>query len=217
MTSSLEISFTLPNLGTLIYYVVFVLAIPAFLLQIGALDVFKYYFPAIVMFASVLTKSGEPRYFQSLYPQTVETTSAFFSKNIMNLLAIIGILTNCLVVGMATGNLVLGLVTGVLAFTFTFPVANQLLPFIIEQVDNLLKDITVVGTRFPGNWHKYFTGIVFIIFFMALQMVVLRLVKNTNLVATLSGNNNTTSNGNNVATAVNNMRNAGNTKPTHAQ
>jgi hypothetical protein len=215
MSSSLEISFTLPNLGTLIYYVVFVLAIPAFLLQVGALDVFKYYFPAIVMFASVLTKSGEPRYFQSLYPQNVETTSAFFSKNIMNLLAIIGILTNCLVVGMATGNLVLGLVTGVLAFTFTFPVANQLLPFIIEQVDNLLKDITVVGTRFPGNWHKYFTGIVFIVFFMALQMVILRLVKNTNLVATLN-NNIATGNGNNVVTAVNNMYNTGNAKQTNS-
>jgi hypothetical protein len=192
MASSLEISFTLPNIGTLLYYIIFVLGIPAFLLQIGAYDTFKYYFPALVMLASVLTKSGEPRYFQNLYPQNIENTSAFFSKNIMNLLAIVGILTNCLVVGMVSGNLMLGLVTGVLAFTLTFPVANQLLPFIIEQVDNLLKDITVVGTRFPGNWHKYFTGIVFIVFFLALEVVLLRLVKNTNLVATL--NNSTNSN-----------------------
>jgi hypothetical protein len=188
MASSLEITFTLPNLGTLIYYVIFVLGIPAILLQMGAYDTFKYYFPAMVMLASVLTVSGEPRYFQNLYPQQVKTTSAFFSKNIMNLLAIIGILTNCLVVGMATGNLVLGLVTGVLAFAFTFPVANQFLPFIIVQTDFLLKDITVAGTRFPGNWHKYFTGVVFILFFMALEVIVLRLVKNTNLNASLANN-----------------------------
>ena len=190
MSSTLEISFSLPNLGTLLYYVIFVLGIPVILLQMGAYDTFKYYFPVIVMLASVLTVSGAPRYFQNLYPQEVNTTSAFFSKNIMNLLAIIGILTNCLVVGMTTGNLVLGLVTGMLAFIFTFPVANQFIPFIIEQVDFLLKDITVKGTRFPGNWHKYFTGIVFIVFFLAMEVVILRIVKNTNMVSTIRNSTN---------------------------
>jgi hypothetical protein len=188
MSSRLEISFTLPNLGTLLYYIIFVLSIPAFLLQTESYNAFKYYFPIMVMLASVLTVSGEPRYFQNLYPKDVETTTAFFSKNIMNLLAIIGILTNCLVVGMVSGNLVLGLVTGVLAFIFTFPVANQFMPFIIDQVDYLLKSVTVKGTRFPGNWHKYLTGIIFIVFFMALQVVILRLVKNTNITS-LTNNN----------------------------
>jgi len=211
MTSSLEFTFTLPNLGTLLYYIIFVLSIPSILLQMESYDTFKYYFPAMVMFASVLTVSGEPRYFQNLYPQDVETTSAFFSKNIMNLLAIIGILTNCLVVGMASGNLILGLVIGVLAFSFTFPVANQFLPFIIEQVDFLLKDITVKGTRFPGNWHKYFTGIVFIVFFLALEVVILRLVKNTNLISSLKNSNNlntsNTTNTNNKNTRNTNITN----------
>lgn len=184
--SYLQISLRLPNLGTLIFYLVFVLGIPAVLIQMNAISIFKFYFPAVVMLASTLTVSGAPRYFQNLYPQTADNTAAFFSKNIINLLAIMGILVNCLVVGMTTGNLVLGLVTGVVAFMLTFPVANQFIPFIIKQTDRLLKDVTVTGTRFPGNWHKYFTGIVFIIFFMAFELVVLRLFKNSNLASTLN-------------------------------
>lgn len=184
--SYLQISLRLPNLGTLLFFLIFVLGIPAVLIQMNAIQAFKFYFPAVVMLASTLTVSGEPRYFQNLYPQEVETTGAFFSKNIINLLAIMGILVNCLVVGMTTGNLVLGLVTGVLAFMLTFPVANQFLPFIIRQTDRLLKDMTVTGTRFPGNWHKYFTGIVFIFFFMAFELVVLRLLKNSNLMTSLN-------------------------------
>ena len=190
--SNIEISFKLPNIGTLIFYAVFVLLIPVLILKIGSYDTFKYYFPMVIMLASTLTVSGAPRYFTNLYPQDVDTTAAFFSKNILNLLAVIGILTNCLVVGMASGNLVLGLVTGILAFCFTFPVANQLLPFIIKQVDYLLKDITVKGTRFPGNWHKYLTGVVFILFFLALEVIILRITKNASFVSGSNsiGNNN---------------------------
>lgn len=202
----LQISLTLPNLGTLLFYLIFVLSIPAGLIQMNAVTMFKYYFPALVMLASTLTVSGEPRYFKNLYPQDITTTHGFFSKNILNLLAIVGILINCLVIGMTTGNLVLGLVTGVIAFILTFPVANQVLPFIIRQSDKLLKDITVKGTRFPGNWHKYFVGIVFIIFFMAFELILLRIVKNSNLVSNLNnntGNNTTRNNGNNL----NNKRN----------
>lgn len=188
--SYLQISLRLPNIGTLIFYLIFVLGIPAILIQLGAVDTFKYYFPVIVMFASTLTVSGEPRYFKNLYPQSINTASGFFSKNILNLLAIMGILANCLVIGMTTGNLVLGLVTGVIAFMLVFPVANHFLPFIIRQTDRLLKDMTVEGTRFPGNWHKYFTGIVFILFFMALELVILKLLKNSNTMTLLNNNNN---------------------------
>jgi hypothetical protein len=202
----LQISLTLPNLGTLIFYLIFVLSIPALLIQMNAVSIFKFYFPALVMLASTLTVSGEPRYFQNLYPQEITTMHGFFSKNILNLLAIIGILLNCLIIGMTTGNLVLGLVTGIVAFMLTFPVANQVLPYLIRQTDRLLKDITVKGTRFPGNWHKYFTGIVFIIFFMAFELIILRIVKNSNLVNNLVTNNNSTTN-NVTRNNTNNRRN----------
>jgi hypothetical protein len=187
--SYLQVSLRLPNIGTLVFYLIFVLGIPAILIQMDAVDIFKYYFPAIIMLASTLTVSGEPRYFKNLYPQKVDTTSGFFSKNILNLLAIMGILANCIVIGMSTGNLVLGLVTGVVAFMLVFPVANHFLPFIIRQTDRLLKDITVAGTRFPGNWHKYFTGIVFILFFMALELVILKVLKNSNTIYQLNNIN----------------------------
>lgn len=178
----LEVKFKLPNLDTLLFYLIFVILIPIFLISANYLDMFKYYFPMIVMLAATLTESGKPRYFVNLYPQTSHNMSSFFSKNILNLLAVMGILTNCLVIGMASGNLILGLYTGVIAFILTFPVANEFLPFIIRQADYLLKDITVKGTRFYGNWHKYFVGIVFILFFMALEVVSLRILHNHYLI-----------------------------------
>ena len=176
MASFLQMCLRVPNLGTLLFFIVFVLAIPSYLVSTNQMDSFKYYLPLLVMVASTLTESGKPRYFQSLYPEQPDTMSAFLSKNFINLLAIVGILINVLVVGMTSNNLVNGLITGVITFMITFPIAGQVIPFFIRQTDYLLKDNTTFV--FHGNWHKYFTGLVFIVAFMSLEMLILRMSNN---------------------------------------
>jgi hypothetical protein len=80
----------------------------------------------------------------------------------------------------------MGLVTGLISLTLTFPVASTIIPFFIRQFDYLLKDNT--RFRFPGNWHKYFTGFVFIVLFMILQSLLLRVLGQSILSAKLINN-----------------------------
>jgi hypothetical protein len=128
------------------------------------------------MMASVLTESGKPHYFDTLYQSVPDTATSWLSKNFINLLAIVGIMLNSIVVGMATGSVLLGLVTSIIAFMIAFPVGGTIIPFFIDYMDKLLRARTTF--RYPGNWHKYFTGIVFIVLFLTLQMILLRQANN---------------------------------------
>lgn len=186
MSGFLQMCLQVPNLGTLLFFVIFVLAVPGYLVYGEQYDMFKFYFPLLVMFAGVLTESGKPRYFQELYPTAPNTLSGFLSKNFIDLMAITAILIATISASMETNNLAMGLVTGLISLTLTFPVASTIIPFFIRQFDYLLKDNTTF--QFPGNWHKYFTGFVFIVLFMILQSLLLRVLGQSILSAKLVNN-----------------------------
>lgn len=186
MAGFLQMCLQVPNLGTLLFFVLFVLAVPGYLVYGEQYDMFKFYFPLLVMFAGVLTESGKPRYFQELYPAAPNTLSGFLSKNFIDLMAITAILIATISASMETNNLAMGLVTGLISLTLTFPVASTIIPFFIRQFDYLLKDNTTF--TFPGNWHKYFTGFVFIVLFMIVQSLLLRVLGQSILSAKLVNN-----------------------------
>ena len=186
MAGFLQMCLQVPNLGTLLFFVLFVLAVPGYLVYGEQYDMFKFYFPLLVMFAGVLTESGKPRYFQELYPATPNTLSGFLSKNFIDLMAVTAILIATISASMETNNLAMGLVTGLISLTLTFPVASTIIPFFIRQFDYLLKDNTTF--TFPGNWHKYFTGFVFIVLFMIVQSLLLRVLGQSILSAKLVNN-----------------------------
>lgn len=197
----IQMCLQVPNLGTLLFYIIAVLLIPSAIVSTGNHKFLaEIYLPSMVMIAATLTTSGEPKLFANLYPEEPENISALLSKNFLNFLAIVGILVNTLVVGISTNNLVLGLISGLMGFIITFPVAGKVIPFFIHRTDIALKERTTF--RFPGNWHKYFVGIVFIITFLSIQLLVLRLTKNIDF--TYNRNNNTPSTPNNTPSTPNN-------------
>ena len=59
---------SIPNLDTIIFYIVFVITIPAILFSSGDFESLKYYLPALVMAAVTLTESGKHDLFTNLYP-----------------------------------------------------------------------------------------------------------------------------------------------------
>lgn len=176
MANFLQVCLNIPNIGTLIFFLIFVLAIPTILVTSEQYDTLKYYLPALVMMASTLTESGKPRYFDTLYQPVPDTATSWLSKNFINLLAITGIMLNSIIVSMSSGSVLLGLVTSIIAFMITFPVGGSIIPFFIRYMDELLKARTTF--RYPGNWHKYFIGFVFIVLFMTLQVILLRQANN---------------------------------------
>ena len=165
----------IPNLDTIIFYLVFVITIPSMLFSSGDYETLKYYLPALVMAAVTLTESGSPDLFANLYPTDCNTTSfsGFLSTNLINGLAVVGILMQSLMVAAATSSITLGLVSGIIIFAITFPMAQQILPFFIREVDDLRNNAIGGRTNFPGNWHKYMAGIIFSVFLLGVQYVML--------------------------------------------
>ena len=172
----INLCLSIPNLDTIIFYIIFVLLIPGYLFSASDYETLKYYLPALIMLAVTLTEAGAPDLFINLYPNQCEqnnTFAGFLSTNIINGLAVVGILVQSLVIAMATSSITLGLVTGLITFSITFPMAQQILPFFIREVDDLRNSAFGGRTRFPGNWHKYMAGIIFSIFLLGVQYVML--------------------------------------------
>ena len=137
MATFLDICLRLPNLGTMLFIVVFVIAIPAYLYANGDIDSFKYYFPFLVMLAITLTEAGKPHSFQKLYPMEPDDVSSFLSINLINALAMIGLLLQCVTAAIQFKSVTLGVTLGVITFAITFPIAQQVLPYF--QNLNLVK------------------------------------------------------------------------------
>lgn len=170
----LNLCLSVPNMDTFIFYIIFVIIIPGQLFASGDYQSLQYYLPALVMAAVTLTEGGSPYYFTNLYPTDYSSTSfsGFLSTNLINCLAVVGILMQSLVISSATSSITLGLVSGLIIFAITFPMAQQILPFFIREIDDL-RNNKFTGVDFPGSWHKYMAGIIFSMFLLGVQYVML--------------------------------------------
>ena len=170
----INLCLSIPNMDTFAFYIIFVIGIPSYLFSSGDYDTLQYYLPALVMAAVTLTESGSPDLFTNLYPTDCTSTkfSGFLSTNIINCLAVVGILIQSLTVSAATSSITLGLVSGLIVFAITFPMAQQILPFFIREVDEL-RNTALGNIYFPGNWHKYMAGLIFSMFLLGVQYVML--------------------------------------------
>lgn len=170
----LNLCLSVPNMDTIAFYIIFVIIIPSQLFISGDYQSLQYYLPALVMAAVTLTEAGKPNLFVNLYPteSTNTTFSGFLSTNIINCLAVVGILLQSLMVASATSSITLGLATGLIIFAITFPMAQQILPFFIREIEELSTN-SFGGINFPGNWHKYMAGIIFSLFLLGVQYVML--------------------------------------------
>ena len=57
---------SIPNLDTIIFYLIFVILIPAYLFSTSDYETLKYYLPALIMIAVTLTEAGKPDFFNNL-------------------------------------------------------------------------------------------------------------------------------------------------------
>lgn len=170
MGSFIDFCFRIPNLGTIAFIVIFIMVIPLFIFNSGNIDMFKYYLPFLVMLAITLTEASDDS-FENLYPTPPNNIASFMSVNIINGLALVGLLGQCVSAAVAFNSVKLGILLGLITFGITFPMAQQILPFFIREGSKTIEENT--NFRYPGNWHKYFIGMAFIILLLGIEYVLI--------------------------------------------
>ena len=183
---------SIPNMGSVLFYLLFIILIPMYLILKGNTDSFNYYFPTIVMLAITITEAGKPNQNQNLYPMPPTNLQGFLSTNIINGLAIVAILIQSISAAVYYNSVYLGVALGFISFIVVFPLAQQLLPFFIRQGDLILREKTTF--KFPGGWHKYILGFIFIIVLLLVQNVIIMAISqqifSTGSSSSSSSNNN---------------------------
>ena len=86
----------IPNLGILLYYLIFVVIVPYILIYANKLSVLKFYMPIMVAFAHLLTKVGSSEMFSSFYQLNPVEFVPFLSSNFINVFSLFGILWQCI-------------------------------------------------------------------------------------------------------------------------
>ena len=157
------------NKETILYLLVFVIGIPLYLFFSKSLEMYKYYYPFIIMFAIILTESGSPDLFKDLYPKEPINLQGFITKNIINGLVIIGILYYSITKSMKTGNIYDGLMRGLLSFIIVFLLAQEFIPYIINRYDSSIRELTSI----EGNSHRYLLGFIAMFSLIGFQYIVL--------------------------------------------
>lgn len=171
----LNLCMRIPNLGILIFYLIFVIIIPYMLMVSNSNDILKYYMPLLIAFANLLTLSGDKRVFGNLYQLQPNNFVAFISTNFINLFALFGILWQCLDHSRKYDiDITLSVVYGAILFVIAFPMARQGMVFILTHVDKYMRKTT--DLKYNYNWHLITFGLLYIIFLLGLQAVLLSLI-----------------------------------------
>ena len=164
----------MPNMGAFLFYAIFVFLVPIFTFVIKMEHLLTHYLPLLVPIAITLTVSGKPDLFNKLYPVEKTDYVGFISKNIINLISITAIVWMALQKTRKTGNVVYGASIGLTMLVTIFFLSPFLLPFLIKKVDVELKDDDRINLKY--NWHRYLTGIAFIICILIIEVFLIDVV-----------------------------------------
>jgi len=213
----------IPNLGILLYYLIFVVIVPYILIYANKLSVLKFYMPIMVAFAHLLTKVGSSEMFGSLYQLNPVEFVPFLSSNFINVFSLFGILWQCIDFSRKY-NLTNSIIYGILLFIVALPFARVGLKFVLDHVDKYLKEKTKMEYKY--NWHLIVFGLLYIIFILGLQAILMTLVgfsgelsvasiNNVNNVNNLDKDIRKLENNNLKNNAKNNLRNNRGNNPTN--
>ena len=164
----------IPNLGILLFYLIFIVIIPYLLIMNKSLTVLKFYLPMLVAFANLLSQVGNEKIFKNLYSLRPDNFVCFLSSNFINLFALFGILWQCLEYSKSTGNVTQAVIYGAMLFIIAFPFARNGLNFVLENVDYYLREKTELTYEY--NWHLLVFGLLYIIFLLGFQAIILALI-----------------------------------------
>ena len=109
-------SYLYHHIGTISWYIVFLLIIPWLIIRFKGFNWLKYYLPVIDLIANIFSVSGPKnmRLFKDLYSLSPPNILAFISTNFINLLALTGVAWNGIYIAIKNKNIAEGLVVTLL-------------------------------------------------------------------------------------------------------
>jgi len=166
------------NLGTSIWYLIFIIIIPIIIKFTISFTALRYYFPILDLIANVFSSSGqqELHIFKDLYSLTPNNVISFLSTNFINLLALVGVSWNGILYAIKTSNIWAGIAVSAVMYVITYLLPTQIIPYFIQKVqkkiDNWLSIDYKDKKRF--KWEAYISGGLFVVFLILLEGFVIK-------------------------------------------
>ena len=166
----IELCLQIPNLAFILFYLVFILLIPCVITLTKSFNYVKFYMPFVVAIAYIIVRVVDNKSVSGLYELMPTEFVPFLSSNFINVLALFGIIWQSVEVSRQT-SLLKGLVLGITLFFVFIPFSRIGLKYAIDNVDKYSK--AKFADEFKFNWHLIVFGVVYLIFILCIQYLLL--------------------------------------------
>lgn len=126
--------------GFLIYFIVFIIIIPFFLLKFKYYIFLKAYMPNVDLIANLLSWYGGDGLWNHLYPELPMTSMAFYQKTIINYISLLGV---CFIISRKTkktNSIIVGWSLAFVMILMTYLLPSRLIGWIMDKINIILKN-----------------------------------------------------------------------------
>ena len=166
----IELSLSFPNLGFILFYLIFIILIPSLITLIKSFNYVKFYMPFVIAIAYIIVRVVDNKSVDGLYELMPTEFVPFLSSNFINVFALFGIIWQSVEVSRRS-SLGKGLLLGIVLFMVFIPFSRIGLKYTIDNVDKYAK--AKFDKEFKFNSHIIIFGIVYLVFVMCIQYLLL--------------------------------------------
>ena len=175
----LKVCLKLPNLGLLAFHIIFVIIMPYIFLAYDQINILQFYWPLLISLATIFTETGKPFIFNNLYSSNPKNFIEFVSSNIINVVAVMGIIWQSLNYYTSSQHKEKSIIISAILFLVTFPLAREGTVFIIRKWDKFIRNRTDMNVKY--NYHKFIIGFIYMIFLISIQVILLNLTSTSTI------------------------------------
>ena len=127
------------NIHTILWYLIFLGAIPYGIIKRYSFDHLRYYLPIVDLIANTFSSAGDYNdIFLNLYSIHPTNFFSYLSTNFLDLIALLGISWNAIDISLKTDNLIPGIRVSLIMYIFTYLLPNRIIPIITDKVEKMV-------------------------------------------------------------------------------
>lgn len=169
------------HIGTIIWYIVFILIIPISIRNVYGFDKLRYYFPIVDLIANSFSFSGKnSKMFRDLYKLSPNNIISFLSTNFINLLALMGVSWNGMIYFKKYKDLWMSIRITLIMYVVTYLIPTQIIPLFIGMFQKEFDEefgwkLHVMFFGKMVHLEDYIAGIILIIILMFIEIILITL------------------------------------------